>query len=137
MTSMECLNAFTTTYGDLELDVFEIAVGSGEGRMRYSPGFRMIGVAVDADSLPAEVSTIFEFMGEQDMEMEPVATAKATAEINAIETYTNNVADKVDGSSNAIGDFFLKAPFLGVILVIVAIVIVGAVFIFSKRARKP
>jgi hypothetical protein len=134
-TRMECVDAVTMAFGDVELEVFEINVGSGDDTIYYSPGFRMFGAVPDASNLPSGVDTAMAFMGQEDMKMEPVTTTKATAEINSIETYTNSIAS--EAGSNGIADFFFKAPFIGIILIVAVIISVSTVFVILKNARKP
>jgi hypothetical protein len=136
-TLMECTDAEAKTYGSVEFDVFEVTVGYSENKIYYTPGMKLFAMALDTADLPTGSDAVMSLMGGQGaMQMEPVSTATASAQISAIESYTNNVAGQSGGStSNAVGDFFLKAPFLGVILIVVVIVAIGAVFVLSKKGR--
>ncbi len=143
---MECLSSITQTLNGVQQEVFVIEVDDG-AQMLYSPGYKFIAgmsADVDADSLPVdlpeEVSIVTSFMGNQNMEMEPISVEAATTSIASIETYTDSVATQAGAkgtTSGSLEDFFLKAPYLGIIMVVVAAAIVAALVFVGTRPRKP
>lgn len=144
ITSMEmyCLSGITETIGGAQYDVFTILVDD-ETEMVYSPGFKVLGMSVGSDSLPIElpdeVSLFTGMMGDQNMEMDPIAAETAVSKIAAIETYTDSVATQAGakGDSGTLADFFLEAPYIGIIMVIVAAMVVAALVFVGTRPRKP
>jgi hypothetical protein len=143
VTSMDmyCVDAVTKIINGANYDVFTIQVDDGM-EMIYSPGFKLLGMPMDAEDLPVdlpdEVSTITSLIGQQDMEMEPVSVSTATSNIASIESYTDAVASHVSGDkgSNGLGDFFFKSPFLGIIMVVIAAIVIDAMVLIGMKARK-
>jgi hypothetical protein len=138
---MKCLSGITKTLGGIQTDVFVIQVDEGT-KMFYSSGLRVLGISADPDNLelPDEASIITGMIGAQDMEMDPVTVSTATSSIDSIEAYTKSVATQAGAKasdSGTLGDFFLKAPYIGIIMVVVAALVVAALVFVGLRARKP
>ncbi len=138
---MECLSGDNETINGVDLDVFNIQIDGG-AQMLYASGFKVLGLSANIDSLPmdlpSEVSSIMAMMGNQDIAMDPVPVDTATAKIASIETYTDSVASQAgaNGASSSLADFFLKAPFTGIIMAVLAAVIITALLAIGLKSRK-
>lgn len=96
----------------------------------YDPDQRFLsgaGVSMSIGDVPIDLSDFMPFM-------EPVSVSKAQSEINSIENFQADV-EKRAGSDN-ITDFFFDPPYIGLILIVVAAVVVGGVLFMVTRARK-
>lgn len=96
----------------------------------YDPDQRFLsgaGVSMSIGDVPIDLSDFMPFM-------EPVSVSKAQSEINSIENFQADV-EKRAGSDN-ITDFFFDSPYIGLILIVVAAVVVGGALFMVTRARK-
>lgn len=128
------------------VDVCVITDESGAISLYYSPQkkfFTSVLASADSelvsDQVPDELSMFTSiFAGDsEEMEMEAVSASTATAEIAKIESYMTTVEDKAvaGASSNGLVDFFFKAPFLGLIMVVLSVIIVAVALVMVRRKR--
>jgi len=137
-TMMECTGYMSKTVGGVQYDVYTVQVDGGV-EMYYSPGLRIIGGVFESGELPFELpeqlSSIIEMFDDESMEMDPVSTSTAEREIASIEAYTTSIESQANGG-NSLSDFFFKAPYLGIIMVVVGAIVIAAMLFIGMRARK-
>lgn len=109
---------------------YEITTENGF-KYYYDPDRRFLsgaGISLDLDEMPVDTSDFMPFL-------EPVTPSKASAEIDSITSYQADL-EKRAGSDN-VTDFFFDPPYLGLILIVVAAVVVGGALFMFTRAKKP
>lgn len=86
-----------------------------------------LGLSAGFDDLPVNPSAFIPFL-------EPVDADDAADEIASIASYQKDVEKRA--SSDNVTDFFFDAPYIGLILVVVAAVVLGTALFMVTRARK-
>ncbi|GEM_PF-4214853 len=137
---MRCLYGHITHTVDGEERSYNLIQVNDGPKIIYSPelGF-LAGMYMTVDEIPempegvGSFATIF---GNQ-MDMEPMDVAVASKNINSIESYTDKLASEVNDKGFNIGDFFFKAPFLGIFFLSLGVAAVAILAFFMTRPRKP
>ncbi len=138
---MKCLSTSVThEVNGVSKEYYVIEVNDAQ-RILYCPtlGF-MCGGAITTDTqdmpfeLPEGADMVTGILGD-GFSLDPMSTDTAASEISSIESYTSSVEKEAKGESS-IGDFFLKSPYLGTLMVIGAAACIGIILYIGTRGRK-
>jgi len=139
-TSMYCSrNTESHVVDGKERQYYVIQAGNGE-RFLYSPDgglFAGLSMSVDTDemNLPSSASYVTNFIGSQ-VDMEPMDADAASNNIRSIESYTDKLAAEANDKGFNISDFFFKAPFIGILMVVIAAMSIAVLVFYAVKFRK-
>jgi hypothetical protein len=139
---MRCMYGHVTHVVDGEERQYMLIQINDGAKILYSAdtGF-MAGLYLNVDEdeipeLPEGTSYLTSFFGDQ-INLDPVDPETASKNIESIETYTAKLTSDVNGGGFDVRDFFLKAPFLGIFIVALAVISIAILAFFITRPRKP
>jgi hypothetical protein len=135
-----CISKVTKQVNGVYREVYVIQIDEGP-KFYYCPAEKFFSSAempLDPEMLPVELPIDVTQLTGDTAEMQMVDPATAATELASIEQYATGVENKAAGTaaSNGLSDFFFKAPFIGLIMIIASIVIVAlAVFMVMKKRK--